>query len=52
MKQMIAPRLPGLSERLEASGSFLDVEESAADWAISYGPGVLASLDKILLGLS
>jgi SAM-dependent methyltransferase len=25
LKQVIAPRLPGLSERLEASGSFLDV---------------------------
>jgi hypothetical protein len=32
LKQVIAPRLPGLSERLEASGSFLDADDVGADW--------------------
>jgi SAM-dependent methyltransferase len=35
LKQMIAPRLPGLSERLEASGSFLDVGVGVAGLSIA-----------------
>lgn len=35
LKQVIAPRLPGLSERLEASGSFLDVGVGVAGLSIA-----------------
>jgi SAM-dependent methyltransferase len=35
LKQVIAPRLPGLSERLDASGSFLDVGVGVAGLSIA-----------------
>jgi SAM-dependent methyltransferase len=35
LKRVIAPRLPGLSERLEASGSFLDVGVGVAGLSIA-----------------
>jgi hypothetical protein len=35
LKQVITPRLPGLSERLEASGSFLDVGVGVAGLSIA-----------------